>query len=540
MYRVNFKGHGLSVGDLLFGGNPDFRKDGNGKQYRFRANDELGNDKGLIFLSSAWVIANVTLELDPLHYGVGEKDLIQLLQWKRQIRRPDIDTIKLFFEKNIVPPASIDSHSMNYEMYEKNKTVYFDEFKNRVLMLNPNVDVNNITTLWYMLVDCFKKKSPDLARQFITYAAEIGLNQLQEESPRLFWSGKKSKEHAFEKSRPPPEATALEMTDIGRLLDKLSVMQTVPWELSTILWGLVSRYFGMGATGDIHVYLDGGFAKGNVFWNDELPMLRLMQRYGAVREIILHIWHTEEQRWKKEFNIESDKFELVFHKGKRNPAPTLENPDATRSYRFSTPVQLGMLRRTLDRYLVGVDRKYRLLLYNFRKKTNIFARPKQEKYGLEIHLFEYGSEQNKILFLHGMPPYEKSIFAIEQFLTANFNLYAQLPEKIDYFHEAIFEGRKILAARGHDRLWYYRTSFFLYLHKKDCDRYLQQFLTKINAIIGSKNINMGNIKTATLTRELVDGFFNGVMFSIDDCREILKAVSNSNCNTGLIKRIGRA
>ncbi len=221
------------------------------------------------------------------------------------------------------------------------------------------------TELWDRLIDSFKQKEVKAAHEFLNYAAKIGLAPLQEESERLFWSGKKSREHVYAISKFPPEQTALEKTDIGRLLDKLSVFEAVDWDLSTLVWALVSKLFGIGATGDVHAYLDGGFALHNVFWNDELPGLRLMQRYGAVQNIWIHIWDSKKEEWQPRLSIDSDELRLVFDKAKRIPAPTPDKPEATRSFVLDPPVKVATLRRQIfERHLQSkakfekfVDRK---------------------------------------------------------------------------------------------------------------------------------------------------------------------------------------
>ncbi|HEX6373321.1 MAG TPA: hypothetical protein VF006_30640 [Longimicrobium sp.] len=392
-------------------------------------------------------------------YPTWDPQLVPELQ-PRPVRRPDIDTIVLFFEKNTVPKAPVGGYQMNYELFSKNEQVYFEEFKKRVQEVRGTVTDEQVEGLWKLIVDCFKQKDVKLAHAFLEYAAKIGLQPLQAPSERIFWSGTNSRAHAYKISQPPPKPTALETTDIGRLLDKLSVFKAVPWELSTLLWALVSRYFGMGATGDIHVYLDGGFAIGNVFWNDELPVLRLMQRYGAVRNIVIHIWHTKESRWLREFAIDSDKLLLVYDKGKRIPAPTLDNQNATRSHRFDKPVKLAPLRRFFEHFMQSTEREHPLVLYDFRKETCIYARPERKSHGLEIKLFEYGSEQAKTLTVvetSAEKAFER-LPVVEKFLMANYRLFVQLPAELAYRDDAFLAGTSILALKaGHE--WRYRLAF---------------------------------------------------------------------------------
>lgn len=349
-------------------------------------------------------------------------------------RRPDIGTINAFFERNTTPRPPIGQQGMDIGLFKQNEAAYYQEFKERILRLRGNVDESRIVHLWQLMVECFQKKDATLAEKFLQVAEEeIGLKPLRAEGARIFWSGKASREHAYAISS-PAGPTALEKTDIGQLLDKLSFFKVVPWDLSTILWALVSRSFGMGATGDMHVYLDGGFAKGNVFWNDELPMLRLMQRYGTVQNIIMHIWHTRDKRWLPEFDIDSGDLRLVFDKAKRIPAPTPENPQATRSFRYDKPIRVSALRGAFERFLQSPKRRHPLVLYEFRKKTGVYAKSQKESYGLRITLYEYGGDATKTIKVLADPPEEAfgKLPEIEAHLIQKYQGFAELPGELTF------------------------------------------------------------------------------------------------------------
>lgn len=373
-------------------------------------------------------------------YDKRDPRLVPHLQQRLQ-RRPTIETINLFFQRNTVPKGPVDDKQIDMVMLQANQKIWFDEFKQRLTSIKNDILPDDIQALWDLLVQCFVEKNQDKAYAFLGRATELGLKPLETPSQRVFWSGTESRKKAYEISQPPPQPTALEKTDVGTLLDKLQVFKSVPWDLSTLLWALVSRYFGMGATGDIHVYLDGGFAMGNVFWNDELPALRLMQRYGAVRSIILHIWHTRDQRWIPEFDIQSDQLLLVFNKSKRVPDPTPTDPNHTRSFRFAKPIKVAVLRRTFERFLQSGEREHPLVLYAFRQETGIFATPRRQSYGLEIQLFEYGAEVFKQLSVIARD--SASAFnrlpAVEKFLMANYQLFNQLPAKLVFYEEAVLD-----------------------------------------------------------------------------------------------------
>jgi hypothetical protein len=407
-----------------------------------------------------------------------EKDLRLVAELQaRPTRRPDIDKISQFFAHNMPAPQPLDQFSINFVLYAQNKDAYFNELRLRVKGMRPQASDDDINTLWDLLIDTLQQKSTQKAKDFLQQAKKIGLAPLEEPSPRIFWSGKNSRAHVYNISGQPPNAAALEKTDVGVLLDKLKVFEIAPWEVSTVLWALVSRYFGIGASCDAHAYLDGGFAKGNVFWNDELPALRLMQRYGAVKKIYMHIYHTRDQRWVKEFEFGSDQLLLVFDKAKRvakDPPPTDPTENKTRSYRYDKPIKVATLTRLFERYLKRPTTvapepeqpRYRdvpLILYSFRLTTGIFGRLAQRRNtGIDVELFEYDSDDVRRLVVEGNG--SDAAFArlrvAEWFLIKNYKLFTQLPQELNVGLDAIIADGRIQAVKRPGSIeWWYKLPF---------------------------------------------------------------------------------
>lgn len=428
-------------------------------------------------------------------------------------RRPSIEQINLFFEKTHSPKGPIDIHTVNFQMLNDNLVIWRKEFVERVQALKSSIRESEAESLWDLMVECFVEKKIEKAYAFLQRAKDLGLKPLEAESPRLFWSGAESRKKAYAISQPPPDATALEKTDIGQLLDKLSLFKAVPWELSTLLWALVSRYFGMGASGDIHVYIDDGFALGNVFWNDELPVLRLMQRYGAVRSIFIHIWHPEDHRWMPEFSIDSDQLLLVFDKSRRIPAPTLENPERTRSFRFEKPYNLANFHRLFVQALQRADRLHPLVLYNFRRETGVYARLIRTANGVVISLFEYGSEECKLVkvFASNSQHAIGRMMSIEAFLMANYTAYVQIPSELICFPEAFVDGsgkrQKILAVKfGTVASWRYRHALIARFPESEgrgLFTTVREYLPAIAWKYATGDMNL--LKSRRLLEELFDG-----------------------------------
>ena len=83
IYRVTRGGHQLVPGDLLFGGEY-FLDEGGGRQYRFKAYGERGEDKGWRHLPSQWLRENIVISSEePAREGPQERQFLALLQ-----RRP--------------------------------------------------------------------------------------------------------------------------------------------------------------------------------------------------------------------------------------------------------------------------------------------------------------------------------------------------------------------------------------------------------------------------------------------------------------------
>lgn len=436
-----------------------------------------------------------------------------------QPRRPSIERIDQFFQKNTVPKAPAGDHEMNFVLFESNKETYYNEFLERMRKLVNGIKDEDVVHLWELMIKCFSLKDVRYAKEFLTESTRLGLEPLENQSARIFWSGTNSRAMAYQQSS--DEATALEKTNVGTLLDKLSVFKAVPWGLSTLLWALVSRTFSMGATGDMHVYLDGGFAKGNVFWNDELPALRLMQRYGAVRDILINIWHTKDNRWLPEFSINSDKLLLVFDKGKRVPAPTSEDPNATRSFRYDKPIKIANLRRMFEKYLMDSQRAHPLVFYNFRLDTCIYALIKAKTVPLEIEFFEYDSPAMKELTVHANNFTDAFAIlpSIEKFLMANYTHITQMPARLVYQQDAILdqETMKILVLRLQpDPTWYYKLSF---QRKFACSQ--EKGVSLIQAIA----------KTAYLIRKY--GQYNKTTINLDVMHKLLADLFDNSPGMGL-------
>jgi hypothetical protein len=87
IYRVTRGGHQLVPGDLLFGGEY-FLDEGGGRQYRFKAYGERGEDKGWRHLPSQWLRENIVISSEePAREGPQERQFLALLQGRPPMAR---------------------------------------------------------------------------------------------------------------------------------------------------------------------------------------------------------------------------------------------------------------------------------------------------------------------------------------------------------------------------------------------------------------------------------------------------------------------
>ena len=64
-----------------------------------------------------------------------------------------------------------------------------------------------------------------------------------------------------------------------------------------LFWGGVSKLYAEGLQGDVHVWLPKGLTMGSIFWNDELPMLRKLQKEERITSLWFHVRDEKSGDW---------------------------------------------------------------------------------------------------------------------------------------------------------------------------------------------------------------------------------------------------
>ncbi len=73
--------------------------------------------------------------------------------------------------------------------------------------------------------------------------------------------------------------------------------------------GGVSKLYAEGLQGDVHVWLPKGLTMGSIFWNDELPMLRKLQKEERITSLWFHVRDEKSGDWSG--NLTFDQLKIV-------------------------------------------------------------------------------------------------------------------------------------------------------------------------------------------------------------------------------------
>ncbi|WP_197985644.1 DUF4157 domain-containing protein [Leptolyngbya sp. Cla-17] len=438
-------------------------------------------------------------------YYVEEKLYIRDGTFHRISVTPTIKTIEEFFDKLTtgIPKPDLSDSNIDLADFNVKREENIVEFGKRLTTLNPNIEKSKIEPLFEQMVDIFRHKKVSLVKKFLDNLTHIGgLSPLETESERIFWSGGVSREEA--KKKASESRTALETTPIGTLLDKLPLynIKGMNWHLTTLLWAEISRRFSVGTRGEVNVYQDGGFAKENVFWTDELPALRLLQRYGKVTQILLHVWEEEECTWRV-MDLQSPEVTIKYDKSRQEEKPDPatsddksrqeekpdpatsddksrqeEKPDPATSdkkkaYRYEKPTSCQYVRSCMMKHGQRlehknkdgqwVDRKKPILFYRYRLKTGVFADASKVPNGIDVRLYNYGSAAKRECMIEGAGGVLKEIIRdAEEYLMNNYPRYESIPPNLVFRHSAeggertmVAEGGQPVAVKGASGMWSY-------------------------------------------------------------------------------------
>lgn len=366
---------------------------------------------------------------------------------ENKIFNENINKLKFIFERIEQPKTEFNDLFIVFKV--KSNEVFYEEFQKR---LKDIINEDSIKELWNKLIDSLEEKNIEKAKEFLLMAQKKGLEPLYKSGEKIFWSGDVGKRAAMEEGRKGTK-NVLEISEIGSLLDGLKLWEHVPWNISSIIWTLVSRLFAIGAEGKVHVYCPDGLTVGNVFWNDELPVLRRLQLEGYVLRIVMHIWDSEEKTYLPEMDIQSDKLRFAYDKRKKDKKGNW--------YKFEKPFKVKTLRDALIKNN-DPNRRASLILYYFRLETGVFAKmgSQPNDSGFQIEFSEYGKNQNKyldLIYINSKQEVFQHLPSIEKFLMANYKSLSEMPNKILYIDSAFVGDNKIIALKYQEGRWIYNS-----------------------------------------------------------------------------------
>ncbi|WP_047678769.1 MULTISPECIES: MARTX multifunctional-autoprocessing repeats-in-toxin holotoxin RtxA [Xenorhabdus] len=228
--------------------------------------------------------------------------------------------------------------------------------------------------------------------------------------------------------------------------------------------GFWSSLYATGSRDDVYVIAEGGLRLGNYFWNVELPVLRQLQREGLVGEIRLLDKAAKEYqgvpleeigRRLTEAGVSvKARFDLLSLKEQEKRLAL--NPDR---YQPDTLIDLNIKTSAIDNLL-----NQALPFYGLRTERNLLVRESDDEEGFEVRPWpgnrDNGSENAsfKTIIVEDQDD-TAQIKAIERFILANYDNYAQLPDKLYLVDDRIVShdnGRTRILAEKVEGSWRYQ------------------------------------------------------------------------------------
>ncbi|REF28905.1 RTX toxin RtxA [Xenorhabdus cabanillasii] len=227
--------------------------------------------------------------------------------------------------------------------------------------------------------------------------------------------------------------------------------------------GFWSSLYATGSRDDVYVIAEGGLRLGNYFWNVELPVLRQLQREGLVGEVRLLDKAAKEYqgvppdeigRRLTEAGVSvKARFDLLSLKEQEKLLAL--HPDR---YKPDTLIDLNIKTSAIDNLL-----NQALPFYGLRTERNLLVRDSDEE-GFEVHPWPGkrgdGSENESFKTIIVQDQSDKAqIKAIERFILANYDNYAQLPDKLYLVDDRIVShdnGRTRILAEKVEGSWNYQ------------------------------------------------------------------------------------
>ncbi|WP_350304919.1 MARTX multifunctional-autoprocessing repeats-in-toxin holotoxin RtxA [Photorhabdus viridis] len=208
--------------------------------------------------------------------------------------------------------------------------------------------------------------------------------------------------------------------------------------------GFWSSVYAAGSRGDVYLISEGGLRLGNYFWNVELPVLRKLQREGLVGEIRLLDKPASEYAGLPTEAIGRNLTESGIAVQARFDTLTIKeqkkrlevNPNG---YKADTIVDLDINLSAVDSMLNRA-----LPFYGLRTERNLLLQKSNE--GFEVRSWPGNGNESKRIIVTNTTS-NNLLKAVERFILANYDNYAQLPDELYFIEDQIISHHQ-----GHTRI----------------------------------------------------------------------------------------
>ncbi|MBS9437878.1 MARTX multifunctional-autoprocessing repeats-in-toxin holotoxin RtxA [Photorhabdus noenieputensis] len=333
------------------------------------------------------------------------------------------------------------------------------------------VPENEIASLAKLFVDATLDYDWDKRVEFITKLDSYGYSfdpARDDKSIVSFWSGKSFRRHrdVLEAAQPDGKKIVYDVDVPGNAFAIQLNQHLMKWKITYLSdnendrhkalraaidaatysnTGFWSSVYAAGSRGDVYLISEGGLRLGNYFWNVELPVLRKLQREGLVGKILLLDKPASEYKGLPTASIGRRLTEAGITVRARFDALTIEeqekrlavNPDG---YKDDTIIDLDIKLSAVDTML-----NQALPFYGLRTERNLLVQKSNE--GFEVRSWPGNGNEFKRIIVKNTTS-NNLLKAVERFILANYNNYAQLPDEL-YF----IEDQVISHHQGHTRIF---------------------------------------------------------------------------------------
>ncbi|KMW72892.1 RTX toxin [Photorhabdus luminescens subsp. luminescens] len=342
--------------------------------------------------------------------------------------------------------------------------------KNPNAKVKNNVPENETASLAKLFVDATLDYDWDKRVEFIAKLDRYGYSfeaARDDKSIVSFWSGKSFRRHrdVLEAAQPDGKKIVYDVDVPGNAFAIQLNQQLMRWGIMYLSdpensehkalraaidaatysnTGFWSSIYAAGSRGDVYLISEGGLRLGNYFWNVELPVLRKLQREGLVGDIRLLDKPASEYKGLPTKSIGRKLTEAGIAVWARFDALTIEeqkkrlaaNPGG---YKADTIVELDIKLSAIDTML-----NQSLPFYGLRTERNLLVQKSDE--GFEVRSWPGNGNEFKRIIVKNTTS-NNLLKAVERFILANYDNYAQLPDELYFIADRIISHHQ-----GHTRI----------------------------------------------------------------------------------------